>query len=136
MAYKRARLAISDPVSSAIFFHGEISLFFEHYVKVGEKSVFGRVSQHFGAVKINERGALHVHGLLWLQGNMQLSSVLTDVRGEEGASYRGRIVTVSLSMWTVSSPGHALISHHYMHGRALIIVGGVLMQLSAVELQI
>ncbi|KAL6353693.1 hypothetical protein LRP88_13006 [Fusarium phalaenopsidis] len=60
MAYKRARLAISDPVSSAIFFHREISLFFEHYVKVGEESVFGRISQYFGAVETNERGALHV----------------------------------------------------------------------------
>ncbi|KAG7403652.1 ATP-dependent DNA helicase PIF1 [Fusarium oxysporum f. sp. rapae] len=66
MAYKRARLAISDPVSSAIFFHREISLFFEHYVKVGEESVFGRISQYFGAVETNERGALHVHGHLAL----------------------------------------------------------------------
>ncbi|RKK84509.1 hypothetical protein BFJ68_g17351, partial [Fusarium oxysporum] len=92
MAYKRARLAISDPVSSAIFFHREISLFFEHYVKVGEESVFGRISQYFGAVETNERGALHVHGLLWLQGNMRLNSVLTDVCGEEGASYRSSII--------------------------------------------
>lgn len=64
MAFKRARLAISDPMSSALFFHREISLFLEHYVKVGEDSVFGRISQYFGAVETNERGALHVHGLL------------------------------------------------------------------------
>ncbi|EEU34861.1 uncharacterized protein NECHADRAFT_88347 [Fusarium vanettenii 77-13-4] len=38
MSYKRLRLAISDPMSSAIFFHREITLFFEHYVKVGEES--------------------------------------------------------------------------------------------------
>ncbi|KAF1807858.1 hypothetical protein P152DRAFT_485913, partial [Eremomyces bilateralis CBS 781.70] len=31
LAYKRARLAISDPLSSAIFFYREISLFFKHY---------------------------------------------------------------------------------------------------------
>ncbi|RKK15427.1 hypothetical protein BFJ67_g17959, partial [Fusarium oxysporum f. sp. cepae] len=36
MSYKRLRLAISDPMSSAIFFHREMTLFFEHYVKVGE----------------------------------------------------------------------------------------------------
>ncbi|RSL80042.1 hypothetical protein CEP52_017444, partial [Fusarium oligoseptatum] len=92
MTYKRARLAISDPASSAIFFHREISLFFEHYVKVGEESVFGRISQYFGAVETNERGALHVHGLLWLQGNMQLSSILEDIRKEEGDCYRDQIV--------------------------------------------
>jgi hypothetical protein len=61
-------------------------------VRVGEESVFGRVGQYFGAVETNERGALHVHGLLWLQGNLQLSSVLADVRGEEGASYGDHIV--------------------------------------------
>ncbi|KAI8676065.1 ATP-dependent DNA helicase [Fusarium keratoplasticum] len=99
MTYKRARLAISDPVSSAIFFHREISLFFEHYVKVGEESVFGQISQCFGAVEANERGALHVHGLLWLHGNMQLSSVLADVRGEEGASYGDRIVELKLTFF-------------------------------------
>jgi hypothetical protein len=75
-AWKRVRLAISDPVSSAAFFHREISLFFEHYVKTGQESVFGRISHYFGAVETNERGALHVHGLLWLQGNMHLGSVL------------------------------------------------------------
>ncbi|KAM4067473.1 PIF1-like helicase [Hirsutella rhossiliensis] len=36
-AYKRARLAISDPMSSAVFFHREMKLFFDHYVKVGEE---------------------------------------------------------------------------------------------------
>jgi len=71
LAYKRARLAISDPISSAIFFHREISMFFEHYVQTGKDSVFGRISQYFGAVETNERGALHVHGLLWLQGNIK-----------------------------------------------------------------
>jgi hypothetical protein len=92
IAYKRARLAISDPVSSAIFFHREISLFFEYYIKVGGESVFGRISQYFGAVETNERGALHIYSLMWLQGNKQLSSVLADVRGEEGALYGDRIV--------------------------------------------
>lgn len=62
--YKRARLAISDPISSAIFFHREISMFFKHYVRTGEESVFGRINQYFGAVETNERGALHLHGLL------------------------------------------------------------------------
>jgi hypothetical protein len=113
MAYKRARLAISDPVSSAIFFHREISLFFEHYVKVGEESVFGRISQYFGAVETNERGALHVHGLLWLQGNMGLNSVLTDVCGEEGASYRSSIIEYIDSVFS-----EVCLRYHYSNGRS------------------
>ncbi|KAL8284673.1 hypothetical protein RB600_009207, partial [Gaeumannomyces tritici] len=91
-AYKRTRLAVSDPLSSAIFFHREISMFFKHYVKTGEDSVFGRISQYFGAVETNERGSLHLHGLLWLQGNIHLSSILGDVRGEQQAAYREQVI--------------------------------------------
>ncbi|EFY94377.2 ATP-dependent DNA helicase PIF1 [Metarhizium robertsii ARSEF 23] len=91
-AYKRTRLAISDPLSSAEFFHREMTLFFEHYVKVGEESVFGRISHYYGAVETNERGALHVHGLLWLHGNAYQSSMLGDIQGEDQETYRERIV--------------------------------------------
>lgn len=90
-AYRRTRLAVSDPASSAIFFHREMALFFEKYVNVGGESVFGRISHYFGAVETNERGALHVHGLLWLQGNARLASAFDDVSGEGGDEYRERI---------------------------------------------
>ncbi|KAH7304576.1 hypothetical protein B0I35DRAFT_454672 [Stachybotrys elegans] len=66
IAYKQARLAISDPVSLAIFFHREISLFFKHYVRVGEDSMFGWVSQYFSAIKTNKREVLYIYSLLWL----------------------------------------------------------------------
>jgi hypothetical protein len=100
LAYKRARLAISDPIGSAIFFHREISMFFEHYVQTGHDSVFGRISQYFGAVETNERGALHVHGLLWLQGNMHLSSILNDVVKEDQEAYREAIIQYVDSVFT------------------------------------
>uniref|UniRef100_A0A0D2XRK5 Helitron helicase-like domain-containing protein n=3 Tax=Fusarium oxysporum TaxID=5507 RepID=A0A0D2XRK5_FUSOF len=92
MSYKRVRLAISDPMSSAIFFHREMTLFFEHYVKVGGESVFGRISHYYGAVETNERGALHIHGLLWLHGNSHLSSTVPDTEGEDQATCRDRII--------------------------------------------
>ncbi|XP_044717275.1 PIF1-like helicase domain-containing protein [Hirsutella rhossiliensis] len=91
-AFKRVRLSVSDPMSSAVFFHREMTLFFEHYVNAGGESVFGRVSQYYGAVETNERGSLHVHGLLWLEGNAHLSSMLADSDGGEQAAYRERIV--------------------------------------------
>ncbi|KAM4061630.1 PIF1-like helicase [Hirsutella rhossiliensis] len=62
MAFKRARLAISDPLSSAEFFHREMTLFLENYVRVGE------------------------------EGNAHLSSMLVDIHGEDQAEYRERIV--------------------------------------------
>ncbi|KAL6411732.1 hypothetical protein AUP68_04106 [Ilyonectria robusta] len=92
MSYKRLRLAISDPMSSAIFFYREMMLFFEYYVKVGEESVFGRIIDYFGAVKTNERGALYVYGLLWLYGNAHLSSMIADIDGEDQATYRDCII--------------------------------------------
>jgi hypothetical protein len=69
-------------------------------VKTGEESVFGRINQYFGAVETNERGALHLHGLLWLQGNMQLSSILTDVEGEDEREYREDVIRYVDSVFT------------------------------------
>lgn len=100
LMYKRARLAISDPISSVIFFHREISLFFKHYARTGEESVFGRINQYFGAVETNERGALHLHGLLWLHGNMHLTSALNDVSGDDQTAYRERIIQYVDSVFT------------------------------------
>ena len=75
-------------------------MFFEHYVRTGEESIFGRISQYFAAVETNERGALHLHGLLWLQGNMHLSSLLTDIQKEDQASYRDQVVEYIDSVFT------------------------------------
>jgi hypothetical protein len=105
LAYKRTRLAISDPLSSAIFFHREVTMFFNDYVNTGKESVFGRISRYFGAVETNERGSLHMHGLLWLRGNMHLTSILRDVEGEDKAAYRERIIQYVDSVFTeVRSP--------------------------------
>ncbi|KAF2185439.1 hypothetical protein K469DRAFT_160309 [Zopfia rhizophila CBS 207.26] len=100
VSYKRMRLAISDPLSSALFFHREISMFFKYYVKVGEPSVFGCINQYFGAVETNERGALHLHGLLWVRGNMRLSSLWRDVKDEESRTYQDRIIQYIDSVFT------------------------------------
>jgi hypothetical protein len=100
MTYKRARLAISDPVSSVLFFHREISMFFAHYVNVGGDSVFGRVSEYFGAVETNERGSLHLHGLLWLQGNLGLHDMFHGIDETEQQLYRDRVIEYVDSVFT------------------------------------
>jgi hypothetical protein len=99
-SYKRMRLSISDPLSSALFFHREISMFFKYYVKVGEPSVFGQINQYFGAVETNERGALHLHGLLWVRGNMALGSLWKDVEDEGNRAYRERVIEYVDSVFT------------------------------------
>jgi hypothetical protein len=80
--------------------HWFISMFFRHYVKVREESVFGRISQYFGAVETNERGALHLHGLLWLQGNMCLSSLWKDAEIGVSTTYQDRILRYVDSVFT------------------------------------
>jgi hypothetical protein len=67
--------------------------------EVGEESVFGRIHEYFGAVETNGRGSLHVHGLLWLQGNMGLASAMNDSK-EEAAICRARVVRYVDSVFT------------------------------------
>ncbi|XP_044715033.1 AAA domain-containing protein [Hirsutella rhossiliensis] len=73
-AYKRTRLAISDPMSSAVFFHREMTLFFEHYVNVGEDEAPSTSTGSSG----------------W--GNAGIGDALAGPDAEEQAAYRERIV--------------------------------------------
>ena len=82
-------------------------MFFEHYVRIGEESVFGRINQYFAAVETNERGALHLHGLLWLHGNMTLASVLREVVGDDQTAYRERVMQYVDSVFTEVRPLHS-----------------------------
>ncbi|KAJ3455137.1 hypothetical protein MRS44_013737 [Fusarium solani] len=89
--YDRIALSTMDPVSSAIFFHREVSLFFEKYVRTGQESVFGKISHYYATVETNERGSLHLHGLLWLAGNMQLPALIDDMADPEEEDYRAQV---------------------------------------------
>jgi len=62
--YKRARLIISDPFNSALFFYKEISIFFKYYIKTGEKSIFKRINQYFKVVETNKQDVFHLYNLL------------------------------------------------------------------------
>ena len=75
-------------------------MFFEHYVRIGEESVFGRINQYFAAVETNECGALHLHGLLWLHGNIALASVLREVVGDNQTAYWERVMQYVDSVFT------------------------------------
>ncbi|XP_044714536.1 PIF1 protein [Hirsutella rhossiliensis] len=78
-------------MSSAVFFHREMKLFFDHYVKVGEESVFGRIGKYYGAVETNERGRFMFTAC---SGCTERASQLDACRHprEDQAAYRERIV--------------------------------------------
>lgn len=79
---RRTAHVSQDPVSAALFFEREMKTFFKHYMRIGQDSVYGKVSHYFGAVEPNERGALHWHGLIWLHANMLMPSLLSDISEE------------------------------------------------------
>ncbi|KAL6405949.1 transposase [Ilyonectria robusta] len=92
--YDRIALSTMDPVSAAIFFHREVSLFFEKYVRTDQESVFGKISHYYATVETNDRGSLHLHGLLWLEGNMQLPSLIDDMAKPEEEEYRAQVFDI------------------------------------------
>jgi hypothetical protein len=73
---------VRDPVSFAKFFDREIRLFFQHCVRVGGPSIFGKVSGYYSCVETNERGAEHLHGFLWLDANVEMPTVLDDMQDD------------------------------------------------------
>jgi hypothetical protein len=50
-ALQAATLSIHHPLSSTLFFFREISLFLEHYVRVGRPFIYGRVSHYYATVE-------------------------------------------------------------------------------------
>ena len=86
-------VSVHDPLSSTLFFFREVSLFFEHYVRAGKPSIYGNVSHYYATVETNDRGALHLHGLLWLHGNLSLPNLIQDLANPDEEDYRSRVKT-------------------------------------------
>ncbi|KAJ8516236.1 hypothetical protein ONZ45_g6447 [Pleurotus djamor] len=93
---KRAVNIASDPYAAAKFFHFLIQVILEtlfgikatsHQV-VSEIGVFGYVSAYFGTVESQNRGSLHLHLLLWLEGAPSADEMLNLLKQE---SFRNRV---------------------------------------------
>ncbi len=65
--------------------------FFKHYVRVGKPSIFGKVSNYYATVETNDRGALHLHGLLWLENSLFLPNLISDLAKPEEEEYRLKV---------------------------------------------
>ena len=62
--YKRVRLVVLGPLSSALVFQREMFGFTKHSVKGGKEPAFGRMRKYFGVMEISGRGPFHTHGFL------------------------------------------------------------------------
>jgi hypothetical protein len=83
-------LSVHDPLGSTLFFR-ELSLFLEHYIRVGRPSVVGKVSDYYATVETNDRGALYLHGLLWFDANVALPSLIRDMADPAETRYREKV---------------------------------------------
>lgn len=91
-SFDRARSLASNPVAGAEFFKLMVDQFtnvflgFERDVKRG---VFGRVKHYYGVIEAQNRGSLHLHILIWLEG--ALSPRLIQERAGIDAEFKQRL---------------------------------------------
>ena len=73
----RHAAATSNPAAVAEFFHHTCKGIFEGLLRshTGQIGILGQVSNHFGVVETNGRGMLHVHALVWLDGNLEFNNL-------------------------------------------------------------
>lgn len=70
-SFDRARALAENPVAGAEFFKLMIDQFTQVFLgsgRGGKCGVFGRVKFYYGVVEAQNRGSLHLHILIWLEG--------------------------------------------------------------------
>ena len=73
----KSKTATTNPVASAQFFHKMITSFYDTLVMPvdGSVGVFGDIESYFSTTETNGRDALHLHGFLWLRGNIEMDNL-------------------------------------------------------------
>jgi hypothetical protein len=68
----RKIIATSDPMAVAQFFHTTCKAILDGLLdsKPGETRILSDISNYFGVIESNGRGMLHLHALVWAQGNL------------------------------------------------------------------
>ncbi|VDB96204.1 unnamed protein product [Peniophora sp. CBMAI 1063] len=69
--YERGRFVAKNPEAAARFFDIMVKGFLEKIVRFGDPrpGLFGRCTAYYGTVEAQGRGTLHLHMVLWLEGN-------------------------------------------------------------------
>ena len=81
----RQATATSNPVAVAQFFHHTCKGVFDGLLgtDTGRTGILGEIANHFGVVETNGRGMLHLHGLVWVAGNVAFRSLRDRLRDDE-----------------------------------------------------
>ena len=70
-SFERARQLASNPIAGAEFFKLMVDQFtgtFLGFERACKHGVFGRVKHYYGVFEAQNRGSLHLHILIWLEG--------------------------------------------------------------------
>lgn len=70
-SFRRAVTVAKNPAAAAEFFHIAVTSFIENVLRFGkDDGLFGKCTGYYGMVETQGRGTLHVHFLIWLDGNL------------------------------------------------------------------
>ena len=70
-SFDRARILASNPIAGAEFFNLMVDQFINTFLGCGrpnKEGVFGRVKHYYAVFEAQNRGSLHMHMLIWLEG--------------------------------------------------------------------
>src|SRR6267378_2054101 len=81
----RQATATSNPVAVAQFFHHTCNDVFNGLLgtDTGRTGILGEIANHFGVVETNGRGMLHLHGLVWVTGNIAFRTLQDQLCDDE-----------------------------------------------------
>ena len=78
----RIRLVCQNPVAGARFFHFIVQAFLEDVLRVNKENqpgFYGPTSGYYGTVEQQGRLALHLHMLIWIEGNLNPEDMRTRI---------------------------------------------------------
>jgi hypothetical protein len=107
----RAAMVTSNPVAVAAFFHHICAAIFDGLLASGQDhaGILGDVSNHYGVVETNGRGMLHLHALVWVQGNLTFSTLRSRVLSNSSFAdrvihYLGKVIVQSVDETISNDP--------------------------------
>lgn len=85
----KVKTATTNPVASAQFFHKMITSFFDTLVMPYDQQpgIFGDIESYFSTTETNGRGSLHLHGFLWLRGNIGIEKLRERILNNQDSKY-------------------------------------------------
>ena len=87
--------SILHPVEPTEYFFQRFSTV--KYLVFGSSIVFGKVENFWYRIEAQNRGALHIHGMVWLEGEVPVDAVLAEKpRGENCKIFRNLVVKYQL----------------------------------------